>query len=105
MNKVLFDYCRYYKGEKECPFDAEQALLWDYERRWCKVQNDKDSSMNDMLNEYNISGLCSFEPYDGTPVSLKALLFNRFCHWSSGAMHECIEPFKKWYVDTYKKRF
>ena len=103
MDKTLFNYCRYYKGEQSCPLDDERASLWDYERKWCEMQNAKDNGINDMLCEYNMSGLDAFEQYDGTPVSLKAFLFNRFCHWDSGAMQDCIEPFKKWYNETYKK--
>ena len=103
MKKTLFDYCQYYKGERVCPFDDERALLWDYERLWCEMQNVKDDIINYMLFEYNVSELGSFEPYDGTPISLKALLFNRFCHWDSGSMLECVKPFKKWYIDTYRK--
>lgn len=101
----LFDYCRYYKGEKTNPFknDDERALLWDYERAWCDMQRTRDEYVNDMVNEYNVSGLTEFEPYDGTPVSLKAFLFNRYCHWNSGSTYDCVEPFKSWYKGTYTK--
>ena len=102
---VLFSYCRYYKGEKKNPFpDYDvRALLWDYERNWCEIQRNKDDFMHDIVCEYNVNGLDDFEPYDGVPVSLKAFLFNRYCHWNSGSPYDCIEPFKKWYNDTYKK--
>ena len=96
----LFDYCRYYKGEKTCPFpdDDARALLWDYERAWCDMQEKKDAAMHEMMYDYNIHGLSDFEPYDGTPVSLKAFLFNRFAHWNDANS----ETFKEWYNGIYK---
>ena len=37
--------------------------------------------LGNMLDEYISAGLSEFEMQDDTPVALKALLYNRFCHW------------------------
>lgn len=99
---AFIDYCRYYKGEKTCPFpnDDVRASLWEYERTWCEMQRKRDAKMNDCLRDYNLYGLTVFEPYDGTPVSLKAFLFDRFANWIG--VHNAYD-FKKWYTETYKK--
>lgn len=101
MNKVLFDYCRYYKGEKECPFKKQNdRMFWDYERIWCNMQTTHNTLMNDMLRDYNLSGFAEFEPYDGTPVSLKALLFNRLTNY----MEMPSDRFESFYKDLYIAR-
>ncbi len=102
MDKTLFNYCRYYKGEQSCPFAPNdyRSRLWIYEREWCEIQQRKDAKMNDILREYNVSGLDAFEPYDGTPVSLKAYLYE--CFANEAGVH-IPDDFKKWYSDMYKK--
>lgn len=106
MNKdELLTYCRYYKGEKECPFTNQNDIMfWDYERIWCEQQRMRNPIVHDMVRDYNLAGLASYEPYDGTPLSLKALLFNRYCHWSSGSPYDCTEGFKLFYEKTYKNK-
>lgn len=99
MDKTLFNYCRYYKGEQSCPFDDTRGALWDYERVWCEMQSKKDAAINDIVRDYNLYGLNGFEPYDGVPTSLKAFLFNRFSNWVGAD----VPAFKEWYNDTYKK--
>lgn len=104
MDKTYIDYCRYYKGEDKNPYSDERSLLWDYERDWCEMQRKKSDLLDTIMSDYNVAGLEDFECVDGTPVSLKAFLFNRYCHWSSGSPIECVEPFKQYYVETYKKK-
>ena len=53
--------------------------------------------LGNMLDEYISAGLSEFEMQDDTPVALKALLYNRFCHWQMAD----TASFKKWYRDTY----
>lgn len=87
--------CRYYDGA-----DTPNALLAEYEMRWMQKRNDENQHeyMLDMMSEYMYHGLMMFADYDKAPMSLKALLFNRFCHWSSGG----VDEFKEWYYNTYK---
>lgn len=97
MKNGLINYCRYYKGEKDCPFDDTRGTLWNYERSWCEMQAKNDAKIDDLVLDYNLYGLSGFEPYDGVPISLKALLFNRFASWISADVAE----FKRWYNDIY----
>lgn len=98
---AFIDYCRYYKGEKECPFTNQNDIMfWGYERKWCDIQRTHDQLMNDMLRDYNLAGFAEFEPYDGTPVSLKALLFNRLTNY----MEMPPERFSTFYKNMYMLR-
>lgn len=100
--------CRYYRGEDDCP-QGVSKLLWGYEKSWVefnlrasKFGNGADADyLKTIEREYNDSGLRYFEMMDDTPASLKALLFNRFCHWDGGSMRHSVEPFKKWYLSSY----
>lgn len=44
-----------------------------------------------------------FEKYDDTPITLKALLFNRFGYWFSGGLMEMVDPFKKYYQEYMRR--
>lgn len=96
-------FCRYYHGEKECPYKGDKALFWGYELAWIEMSLSKDDALGNMLEEYIRAGLGQFEMQDDTPATLKAVLFNRFCHWRSGSMLENAEPFKEFYISEYAK--
>jgi hypothetical protein len=101
-----YSRCRYFKGEKENPFDKEKQneehMLWFYESKW-HAMNESDDDMLDLhLSEYtSMPGLVSFEHLDGTPITLKALLFNRFCKGYYARIF-ALDDFKKWYIEVYK---
>lgn len=98
---VLFSYCRYYKGEKECPFTNQNDIMfWNYEKTWCEQQRTHNPIVHDLVRDYNLAGFAEFEPYDGTPVSLKALLFNRLTNY----MEMPPERFDSFYKDMYVAR-
>lgn len=104
----LLKYCRYYKGEEECPEENTKnnnSYLWYYEKMWVENPAFRDESFDpDNINfyEYKNAGLIDFNLNDNVPVTLKALLFNRYGHWSGG--YENIpEGFKKWYNEFYLK--
>lgn len=107
MNKKdLLPFCRYYKGETKNPFDEkdqDKAMLWFYENCWIEqVSTGKGKEiMMEYISEYSNAGLSMFEINDEIPVSLKALLFNRY---SRGAysMADAVEPFKEFYHKYYK---
>ena len=103
--KDLLPFCRYYKGEKENPYQSgNKALFWDYERVWIDLSVDKDEMLGNMLDEYISAGLSEFEMQDDTPVALKALLFNRYGHWFGGyGLSEDAKGFKNFYLNEYKK--
>ena len=97
----LLKVCKYYKGEDKRPA-SKNEMFWNYEQAWVNLRMDEDSDLlHAYLNDYDNAGLLDFEQNDGTPATLKALLFNRFCYWSSGTMLDCVEPFKEFYTKHY----
>lgn len=105
MDKNLLTHCRYYRGEASCPFvDSDKRLLWDWERSWVVFHEeaDKDENsegaefLNQLVSEYLFAGLGDFSKFDGVPLSLKALLFNRFNQWNEAP------GFQRWYLKYYK---
>ena len=96
--------CRYYKGENDCPFkDLNEEMLWFYEQSWVINKLKRENMFSSMLEEYICSGLDSFEEFDGIPLTLKALLFNRYaigCYSRADA----VESFKEFYKKYYKNR-
>jgi len=52
-----------------------------------------------MTEEYTYHGLADLYSYDGVALSLKALLFNRYCHWG----YTDPDGFRKWYTHTYHR--
>lgn len=102
----LIQQCRYYKGEAEPPRSLPEgyALMWDYEMRWVEWSLEDGEPIRDF--EYAIR-YYSIESKDGdkTPLTLKALLFNRYCHWAnpSNTIEENKEGFESWYESFYQK--
>lgn len=103
MIKEPLQCCRYYDG-KAIESGMKNALLAEYEMLWIEWRSAALDSGNyrlifDMVTEYMNYGLMMFADNDKAPLSLKALLFNRYCHWNyAGA-----EEFKYWYNNTYSK--
>ncbi len=98
--KDAIAFCHYYKGENESPFtEKEKSFLWDYEQAWVDAMvNEK--SLEEYIGDYVLYGLGDFSNDDGVPLSLKALLFNRYaksCH----SMQSAVEPFKEFYKQYY----
>ena len=63
-----------------------------------KLQKDIDY----FTREYDLPNLLPED--DGTPLGLKALLFNRYDHWNGfmgGSREAYAQSFKKWYLSTY----
>lgn len=98
----LLERCKYYKGEKLNPYEkleTHKTLLWEYEKQWTEwyLSGDK-SRLIGYLNEYISDGMELFEDNDKTPITLKALLYNRFNHWCPGP------GFEDWYKRKYKRQ-
>ena len=52
--------------------------------------------------EYDLPNL--LPESDGTPLGLKALLFNRYDHWNGfmgGSREKYAQQFKEWYLSKY----
>ena len=96
-------FCRLYKGEKENPYKGEQnkACLWSYERAWLlEFAKPQSRLLMSYLSQYTAVGLTCFSTHDGVPITLKALLFNRYArtHYSP---YEAAESFKRFYNKYY----
>ena len=92
----LIRFCRYYKGENECPKGIKESF-WNYEKKWVDLSMRSENHFSNMIHDYISYGLREFEQMDNTPVTLKALLFNRYCHWNIIS----IQGFKEWYMKEY----
>jgi hypothetical protein len=103
MNNLI-KHCRYYKGEKKCPKKIEQigmSNIWYYEQLWGENEELRDEKGFN-TEEYIRFGLKDFNIDDGTPITLKSLLFNRYNHWSGGyGIENDIKSFKNWYSNFY----
>lgn len=102
----LLTQCRYYHGEALCPtcfvFSINENF-WNYEKRWVEANiNHETQFLKHLLIEYIVGGLAPFNTNDGTPSTLKALLFNRFCQFAStNERHTDAQSFANWYRNTY----
>ena len=85
-------YCFYYG--KNVPEDCGAHAGHMYEEAWVRFHfNNDDYLLNETIN-YIKEGLGDFHADDGVPISMKAILFNRFCHWGWG---ETPDTFREWY--------
>lgn len=102
-------HCRYYTGSAENTFSDNESFFWFWEKKWVEFSEVAYSSNRDseplriMINEYIDARLISFEQMDDTPITLKALLFNQFCHHADLSLIDGAEAFKTFYVHEYAK--
>lgn len=100
--KELLKFCRYYKGQEDSPFEEQnKSMLWFYERVWVFEMLNNSDNLSICIDEYIRIGLGPFESFDDTPLSLKALLFNRYAKGSQ-SLANAVEPFKDFYKKFYK---
>ena len=75
--------------------------MWFYEKIWFEGK-DTPNYFDNEIAEYIACGLEHFNEDDGTPIALKALLFNRYCDWLGGyAIEDDVAGFKEWYSKHY----
>ncbi|MBO5988655.1 MAG: hypothetical protein J6Q03_04155 [Paludibacteraceae bacterium] len=100
----LLERCKYYKAEKFNPYESletHKTMLWEYEKLWVEwtlAGNIGSNPLIGYLHEYINDGMELFEDSDQTPITLKALLYNRFNHWCPGP------GFEHWYKTKYQKK-
>lgn len=101
----LLQYTKFYKDETEPPHNTDDntSFFQGYEKAWIDFHATCEGIflLNEYIHVYDYAELTNFSLHDGTPLSLKALLFNRYCHWSSGTMLDCARGFKKFYSTEY----
>lgn len=105
--KKLILQCRYYNGETEMPrakneAPADYGLFWDYEQRWVEWSLEGDSMIRmfeEGIREFHLES----KDGDKTPLTLKALLLNRYMHWSGDYLstEELLANFEAWYARDY----
>lgn len=98
----LLQFCRYYKGEKENPYegkDQNKSMLWFYEQIWADMVsgNNPDSLLADYCL-YLKRDLPELVNNDHAPMSLTALLYDRYTHFGGGP-----EGFKSLFKEYYMK--
>jgi hypothetical protein len=90
-----YSMCRYYKGEKGSPYkEQNKSMLWYYEQVWINTGKEFDTS------EYIAYGLKDFMSNDNVPITLKALLFNRYCK-DCYSMASGVLEFEEFYHKYY----
>ena len=102
--KDLLHLCRYYKGgELIKETDPDRQTFEKIEKGWLDTYNYRTDSTEELISrvmeEYLLVGLGDFEKFDDTPITLKALLFNRFTKYNERID---VVAFKKWY-QKYKE--
>ena len=101
--KRLIAQCKLYKGEDLNPFEAEdsnKSQFWQFEERWVRMMLNEQPTLNGYVNRY-ISKLGDFDPVCDCPLSLKALMFERYNHWLGGFDDETgVEDFLSFF-ETY----
>lgn len=119
--EMLWQYCPHYNGEETDPYEEKERnrkrnapyqdpnykMLWFYERCWCMEMADADSvdaiphSLAEYTSDYIRAGLETFCQNDEIPLTLKALLFNRYAK-CSGGLSDAIEEFRRFYRIYYQ---
>lgn len=98
--------CRYYHGEEECPFVKglnNDHLLWFYEQKWVEYHCPEHiADLQEMVEDYKAYGHGQFQKEDGVPVSLKALLWNRWAKWVSSPSDS--KGWHEFYLHDYLKK-
>lgn len=91
MEEELLKYCKYFGTD-----DGYQrnTVAYFYEKKWVSLGGDFPT------DSYKESGLSNFNSEDGVPISLKALLLDRFLS-SNGFNMQTVELFKMWYLQFY----
>ena len=119
----LLDFCGFYKGEadNDDPFRnrlmelertsvnelspelraqlQDSSIFWYYESCWVQFTINRQCGL-EYCEEYIAMGLEDFLKDNDTPMTLKALLHNRYFHWNEG--YGRAEDFKRWYLNTYE---
>ena len=80
--KQLILDCRIYVGSEDPAFPGY------YEECWIRFHDKDEAYLDAVTQEYISAGLKDFSSDDGTPISLKAVLFNRYIHWGNPYNYE-----------------
>lgn len=92
--------CTEYSGidPKEIDTLKNKCSFWEYERYWVDFSMSDKGYLSYIVGEYKQRGLSEYKRNDGTPISLKAILFNRYEYWNNS--NNIINDFTEWF-DNY----
>ena len=93
--------CRYYDGTEKEWTGQEGRMFAFYEQCWVDMHYPNANELKAILSDYKLHKLGHFNDGDGVPITLKALLWSRYCHWNGYA--EDDENFKVFYKEEYLK--
>lgn len=79
----LHQFTQFYKGETQPPANCPHPNLWHYEQMWVENEEERDEN-HGRVREYQHDVLPLYNEEDGIPLTLKALLYNRYTHWVGG---------------------
>ena len=100
QDELILD-CRYYNGEEDPP-QGTNELMWGYEQAWVRMVLENNPTPHKCLEyytrEFNLPELLP-QSQDGTPLTLKAILWNRLDHWSYYPAK--ADDFISWYQEHY----
>ena len=112
MNIVeLIKQCKYYKGEAENPYigkcDDNEDFFWYCESLWVSWSlasasnpNSKEAlQLKTEVEHYENAQMHDFDASDGTPLAVKAILFNRYRKYCPDSSRE---DFVQWYREFYR---
>lgn len=92
--------CRWYQ-HRQILVDGDAKLCAFVEEWWVNAKlsvTEDNNPFSDLVTDYANAGLSDFEMTDDTPLTLKAVLFNRFTQYNERVD---IEAFKEWYKNVY----
>lgn len=99
-NPHLYQYCGFFKGEKECPYEAntDLALYWDLERSWVLVAHSNIEMMSQYEYELAIDYGSKLD-YLQINDELIAVMYNQYTHF-----HQSGNGFEDWAVEYVRTR-
>lgn len=102
--KELISFCKFFQENTNKPEDPNKQMFYLCEQWWVeKNLLPKERlivELSKYMDNYTNAGLTEFNMYDGTPITLKAILFNRFCQYNGRVD---VDGFKVLYNSEYKK--
>ena len=100
-NEFYLQQLKYYKGEKESPYDDNvKSMLWFYESIWFfDTIRGYDAMLAEYISDFRMAELSDL-PGD-MPLGYKALLFNRYMKGSMSSMLDTAKEFRAFYAKYY----
>lgn len=96
-----YDFFRYFKEEKECPYENGYASdAWWYERAYSL--NGADVCTSEMLVRYAIAGLFPYYKDSRLPITYLAFIFYK--RGDFGSLFDGIDGFKHFIEQSYPNR-